>query len=605
MRGRQVMGFVVFVAAALLAPASALAQTVYRQGVVAADHPEASRAGAMMLEKGGNAVDAAVATSFALSVVRPQSCGIGGGGFMLVRLVEDPRTPGSGPIEIAIDYREQAPGAVGPDYFENLDDADASQWSGSASGVPGTVAGLLHALDRFGTLDRATVMAPAIALADAGFDADAAYVEAAQETIAWFQEDTRRALLRPFVWETLLREGAVAVGDRIRNPQQAETLRAIARDGREAFYSGAIAQRIVDEVARFRGAMTLDDLAAYEVAEREPLAGAFHGRRVLAMPPPSSGGVATLQILGALERYEASSGESLASLGHNTGPYIHVVAEAMKHAFADRATWLGDTDFADAPIDRLLSGARLDEIAAAIDPDQTHKASFYGMAPAPAPDGGTSHLSVVDRFGNAVACTETINLGFGSRIAPDGLGFCLNNEMDDFTTRRGQANAFGLRQSDLNLPAPRKRPLSSMSPTIVLDEDGAVEMVVGASGGPRIITGTIETLLNALVFGMGAEDAVSAPRFHHQWRPHVLAVEPALDPDGMRAGGNSQQAVQSMMQRGPALLAMRRAIQDRGHMWGTVPTVGVVQAIVRAPGGAGFQAASDPRKGGRPAGVTE
>ncbi|MFG0276038.1 MAG: gamma-glutamyltransferase [Phycisphaerales bacterium] len=595
----------VVVAAVWLAPAGALAQTVYRQGVVAADHPEASRAGALMLEKGGNAVDAAVATSFALSVVRPQSCGIGGGGFMLVRLVEDPRTPGSGPIEIAIDYREQSPGAVGPDYFENLDDPDASRWSGSAAGVPGTVAGLLHALERFGTLDRATVMAPAIALAENGFDVDAAYVEAAQDAIAWFQEDPRRPLLRAFVWETLLRDGAVAVGDRIRNPQQAATLRAIARDGRDAFYTGEIAQRIVDEVARYGGAMTLEDLGAFEVAEREPLVGSFHGRRVLAMPPPSSGGVATLQVLGALERYEASSGESLASMGHNSAPYMHTVAEAMKHAFADRAAWMGDTDFADAPIDRLLSGARLDAIASAINPDETHRASFYGMAPAPAPDGGTSHLSVVDRFGNAVACTETINLGFGARIAPDGLGFCLNNEMDDFTTRRGQTNAFGLRQSDLNLPAARKRPLSSMSPTIVLGDDGAVELVVGASGGPRIITGTIETLLNVLVFGMGAEEAVGAPRFHHQWRPHVLAVEPSLDPASPKEVGNSQREVQSMMQRAPALMALRRAIQDRGHMWGTVPTVGVVQAIVRAPGAEGYEAASDPRKGGRPAGVTD
>ena len=601
---RTLIGFTAAFSTLLGAVAPGAAQTVYRHGVVAADHPEASRAGAMMLEQGGNAVDAAVATSFALSVVRPQSCGIGGGGFMLVRLTEDPRTPGSGPIEIALDYREQAPAGVGPEYFEGLDDDQASRWSGSASGVPGTVAGLLHALDRFGTLDRATVMAPAIRLAEDGFQADAAFVDAARDLIPWFEEDPTRMTTRAFVWETFLREGAVAVGDLIRNPQQAAVLRAIARDGREAFYAGETAQRIVDAVQKAGGVMTLDDLSSYTVAEREPLLGAFHGRRVLAMPPPSSGGVATLQVLGALDRYEEISGTTLASMGHNTPEYVHTVAEAFKHAFADRAAWLGDADQADVPLDRLLSDERLDAIASAIDPGKTHGRSFYGMAPAPAPDGGTSHLSVVDRFGNAVACTETINLGFGSRITPDGLGFCLNNEMDDFTTRRGQANAFGLRQSELNLPAPRKRPLSSMSPTIVLDEAGEVELVAGASGGPRIITGTIQTILNALIFGMPAEEAVSSLRFHHQWRPHVLAVEPSLDPTRARPAGDSPQDVQRMMQRAPALQALKRGIQERGHMWGITPSVGVVQAIVRVEEG-GYGAASDPRKGGSPAGARE
>jgi len=601
---RTLIGFAAAVST-LLATAAATAQTVYRHGVVAADHPEASRAGALMLERGGNAVDAAVATSFALSVVRPQSCGIGGGGFMLVRLTEDPRTPGSGPIEVAIDYREQAPAAVGPDYFESLDDDQASRWSGGASGVPGTVAGLLHALERFGTLDRATVMSPAIRLAENGFEADAAFVDAAQSLIPWFEEDPSRKTSRAFVWETFLRKGAVAVGDRIRNPQQAAALRAIASDGRDAFYTGETARRIVDAVQRAGGVMTLDDLSSYTVAERDPLEGTFHGRRVLVMPPPSSGGVATLQVLGALDRYEQTSGATLASMGHNSAAYVHIVAEAFKHAFADRAAWLGDTDHADAPIDRLLSGERLDAIASAIDPNETHGRSFYGMAPAPAPDGGTSHLSVVDRFGNAVACTETINLGFGSRIAPEGLGFCLNNEMDDFTTRRGQANAFGLRQSDLNLPAPRKRPLSSMSPTIVLGEDGAVEMVAGAAGGPRIITGTIQTMLNALVFGMPAEEAVSSPRFHHQWSPHVLAVEPPLDPSRARPASDTAQGVQEMMRRAPALQALKDGVQERGHMWGRTGAVGVVQAIVRAGEPGAYEAASDPRKGGAPAGARE
>lgn len=586
-----------------LAATQAGAQAVHRRGVVAADHPEASRAGAMMLERGGNAVDAAVATSFALSVVRPQSCGLGGGGFMLIHLVEDPRTPGSGPVEIAIDYRERAPGAMDEAHFERIDDPDASRWTGSAVGVPGTVAGLLHALERFGTLDRSVVMAPAIRLAEEGFEVDAAFEETARGVSEWYEERPERKRTHAFVWETFLREGQVRVGDRIRNPQQAETLRRIMREGRDAFYAGETARRVVDTVRDAGGVMTLEDLAGHRVTEREPLEGVFHGRRVLAMPPPSSGGVATLQTLGALERYERLHESPLKDLGHNTPAYIHIVAEAFKHAFADRAAWMGDADFADPPIDRLLSDERLEEIAAAIDPQRTHKPSFYGMAPAPSPDAGTSHHSVVDRFGNAVATTETINLGFGSRLSPDGLGFALNNEMDDFTTRLGEANAFGLRQSELNMPEGGKRPLSSMSPTIVLGEDGGVEVVAGGSGGPRIITGTIQTLLNALVFGMGAEEAVSAARFHHQWRPHVLAVEAGLDPSMYEAPGDTAGDVRRMMQRAPELLALKREIQGRGHMWGRTGSVGVVQAIVRAGEAGAFEAASDPRKGGAPAGA--
>lgn len=575
-------------AAVLLTPApdDRAFSASYPLGAVAADHPLASEAGAAMLRRGGNAVDAAVAAGFTLSVVRPESCGVGGGGFMVIYL---PADPVRGRVVTAIDHRETAPAGVTPETYEHAPDG-ASINSGLGVGVPGTVAGLLHALEKYGTLDRAAVLQPAIDAATAGFEADAHYVRAVRSAMARLSPEARGQ--RPFLWNNLFRSGEVEVGDLIVNHPQAELLSAIAAVGPGAFYHSS---QLEATVVAAGGVMTREDLASYRVNEVRPLEMAFAGRTLLAMPPPSSGGVCLGMTLGVLERQLA------APLPEWTGPRwhageVHALTEAYRHAFADRARWLGDPAFVDVPVQRLLSDAALSGLAARVRADLALDAGACGTTRDAAPgagaseaprvppdDAGTSHLSAVDRWGGAVACTQTINLEFGSLVTVEDWGICLNNEMDDFTTRRGHANAFALRQSERNLPAPGKRPLSSMSPTIVLDAEGRVEAVAGASGGPRIITATSQALLHALVRGLPAADAVSRPRFHHQWSPHLLQVEPAFlhdDPDG-------------------SMLADLRA---RGHTVTLDRSGAAVQVILRRADGTGWDAACDPRKGGRPAG---
>ncbi len=590
------------VVASLAFAAGVLAQpTVFTRGVVAADHEIASRAGAEILARGGNAVDAAIATSFTLSVVRPMSCGIGGGGFMLIH---DPDAP-DGARTVALNYRETAPAAITPDYFVNHSDPDASRYTGAAAGVPGTVSGLFEAHKRFGSLPWADLLAPAIRAAEEGFAVDESYMASARDALDWFDEDPARRDRNAFLWSRFLRDGAVALGDVIRNPEQARALRLIAQRGPSAFYEGPIAEAIVRAARNAAGVITAADLHGYRAREESPISGSFLGRTVVVMPPPSSGGIATLQVLGTIERHAEIIGTSIDALGHNSPAYIHTLAEAFKHAFADRAAHLGDAAFVDVPVARLLDPLTIDSFAERIDPTATGPLKSYGSAPgetaAPPDDAGTSHFSVIDSRGMAVACTETINLTFGSRVAVEEFGFFLNNEMDDFTTVPGGVNAFGLRQSDLNLPAAGKRPLSSMSPTIVLDTAGRVELVTGAAGGPRIITGTIQTILNVLAFGMDAGVAVSAPRVHHQGFPPVLALEGALgDPDGTDADA-SPDGVMRLIAEVNESRARLAALESRGHRVGTIGNVGVAQIVVRA--GDGYAAASDPRRGGAPAGV--
>lgn len=545
---------------------------VYPAGAVAADHPLASEAGAEILRAGGNAIDAAVATSFALSVVRPYSCGIGGGGFMVIYLKNDPSGGHDTPLATAIDYRERAPHAITPDYFEDKPD-DWSRTSGAAVGVPGTVAGLLHALEEYGTLDRATVMAPAIRLAREGFEADAHMrraLEGVPESAAWIIETFREPAQQ---------------GRPITNPAQARALEWIAERGHEGFYEGPIAQAIAARARSAGGLLTEADLRMYRATEVSPLRRGFRGREVLAMPPPSSGGVTMLEALGILERRL----NLISGADRFDARFLHVFVEAMKHAFADRAEWLADPEYVDVPIDRLLSDKYLDVLAASVDAERTFEPAHYGSREYVAEDGGTSHISVVDRWGNAVACTETINLVFGSRVAVPEIGVCLNNQMDDFTTRLGEPNAFGLRQSADNLPAPGKRPLSSMSPTIVLDADGEVEIVAGASGGPRIITGTTQVILNVLLFGMSAEEAVGATRVHHQWLPDVVFAEP-----GGRLWHEGGSSLYETLPR------VGEGLRERGHTLDARRDIGVVQLIVGRDGV--WEAVSDPRKGGEPAG---
>ena len=562
-------------------------EATFPRAAVAADHAIASAAGAEILAKGGNAVDAAVATSFTLSVVRPMSCGMGGGGFMVIKFHDDPK---HGNLATALNYRETTPGAVHPDFYEKDADKEASTVGGKACGIPGSVHGLLYALEKYGTLDRATVMAPAIRAAREGFVVDQYYIDGAKARIKWFNENQSRKSRFAFVWKRFLREGNVKIGDRITLREQANALELIARDGADAFYKGPIALAIVKTIEQDGGVMTMDDLAGYTLREVAPLKYTAFGRAALTMPPPSSGGIAIGQVAqllnsrGALTFPPFVGRDEVArkrSEWFDTADGRHTFVEAAKHAFADRARHLADPAFSPVPVAEMLDKHYLRQLS--IEPT-TRPTAAYGGNPAaltsPRPDDhGTSHFSVIDARGNAVACTETINLEFGSKLAVAEYGFCLNNEMDDFTTRRGQANAFKLVQSDRNLPEPGKRPLSSMTPTIVLDDKGDVLIIAGASGGPRIITGTLQAILNVLLKDNTAGEAVAAPRIHHQWQPDILYAEKgALTPEAAEE------------------------LKKKGHVIEPTGVVGNVQLIRRSKTGKGWNAACDPRKGGRPAG---
>lgn len=435
--------------------------------------------------------------------------------------------------------------------------------------VPGTVAGLVYAHQRYGKLPLASVVQPAIDLAERGFAADAHYAAMSADLIKKFEKNPGWKHRFAFVWQRMLRGGQVRVGDVIVAPEQAAVLRLIARQGRAGFYEGDVARQIVHAVRKDGGDLSLDDLRRYQPRELEPVRATVFGRTFVGMPPPSSGGVTMLEALRIMEAAGYDAGRLC-----DDAASAHIMVEALKHAFADRARWFGDPGFVDVPVEGLLSDRNVRARAGSIDLAQTQAPQSYGSAEPMSDDHGTSHFSVVDAAGNAVACTETINLEFGSLLSIDAYGFVLNNEMDDFLTVRGEPNAFGLVQGERNLPAPGKRPLSSMSPTLVFDEQGLL-LVVGGSGGPRIITGTMQVILNALA-GASAQEALARPRVHHQWMPDRLELEPG------------------------ALGDARGDLEAMGHELGERSEIGNVQIILRR--GQGWEAASDPRKGGKPAG---
>ena len=544
----------------------------FEHGCVAADHPLASEAGAEMLRRGGNVVDAAVATAFALTVVRPQSCGIGGGGFMVIWNAEEQAA-------VAIDYRERAPAAATRDMFspkngEKLD-AGLSRRGGLAVAVPGDVAGLCFALENYGTFELPMVLEPAIRLAREGFAVDATFAGVQADVLADLKsrsgdEDRFATLIDKY-----LNDGdAQQAGDHFQ-PPVAKVLERIADWGADGFYRGPVAEAIITEVQRQGGVMTLDDLASIEPVVREPLRGEHAGYEVITMPPASSGGIAILETLNILAAYEwAHPDQALSRLGHHSPQSVHLITEAMKHAFADRAEFLGDADFADVPIDRLLSRQHAERLAARIDPNRALPLKAYGRF-AGTDDGGTSHFSVIDTKGNSVACTETINTYFGSFVVEPTYGIVLNDEMDDFAAVPGEPNAYGLIQSEANAVEPGKKPLSSMSPTILIKE-GQATIAVGGSGGPRIISGTLQTVLNLTTFGLSPSEAVTSPRFHHQWLPDTLFVEDDLLPD------------------------LKSPLEGFGHKVTRRSSLCVIQAAVRTEDG--LVGVSDPRKGGRPAG---
>ncbi len=535
--------------------------------MVAADHPVASKVGAKMLAKGGNVVDAAVATSFALAVVRPYSSGLGGGGFMIVHQAGEP--------SIVIDYRETAPGAAGPNrYLDEKGDVIPGKtvrghW---AVGVPGHVKGMAYALKHYGTMGLAEVLKPAIKLAWEGFKVDEHTHQAMVRLERFLKAKPKLAPKYAEIARIYLKEGEpYEVGDRLKQEDLSKTLRVIADGGAEAFYSGVIARRIIDDMKTHYGPMTIKDLKDYRVRLRTPLKGSYRGYEVVGMPPPSSGGACMLQILNVMKGFDPKE------IG--LPAYYHALSESMKHAFADRASYLGDQDFHEVvgeDVAKMISVEHAQIVRAAITPGKIGEAQHYGRHWL-GDDSGTSHFSVIDAEGNAVAATETINLTFGSKVVPLGTGIVLNDELDDFTIKTGVPNEFGLMMSDRNLIKAGQRPLSSMSPTLLL-KDGKAVLAAGASGGPRIITATLQTILQIVDFGKRPDAAVAAPRIHHQWSPDVLRYEMGLD--------------------GAVLSALASSGNKMEKYAGS--RAGVCQVVYR-DGGSIF-GASDPRKGGRPAG---
>jgi gamma-glutamyltranspeptidase / glutathione hydrolase len=507
-------------AAAPLRPAHA------QHAMVASVHELASRAGVEMMQAGGNAVDAAVATGFALAVVHPQAGNLGGGGFLLLRKA-------SGEVRF-IDFREKAPAAATQDMYLDAQGnviENASLIGYKAIGVPGSVAGLVYAEKKYGKLSLDKVMAPAIRLARDGFP------------LAWEDaEDLRDEDLAEFPASKRIfqRDGKYYLpGEILKQPELARTLERIAKNP-DDFYHGTMARELAAAIAKGGGLITADDLAQYEVKEREPIRGTYRGYEIISAPPPSSGGIALVEILNILEGFD------LAKLGNRSAQAVHFTVEAFRRAFYDRAEFLGDPDFAKIPVPQLIDKRYAEAWRESIDPNRASvskdlkRPSVFnelervaGSRPATIREPkNTTHYSVVDPEGNAVAVTTTLNDSFGSRVTAEGLGFLLNNEMDDFAVKQGVPNAYGLIQGPANSIGPGKRPLSAMTPTIVL-KDGKLFLVLGSPGGPTIITTVANILMGVVDFGLDIQEAVNAPRFHHQWLPDAIDVEDRLSPDTM------------------------------------------------------------------------
>ena len=476
----------------------------------------ASEAGLEMLKKGGNAIDAAVATGFALAVTLPRAGNIAGGGFMLVHLAESDE-------QVFIDYREMAPAGASRDMFLNEDgtvDKRKAYNSVSAAGIPGTVAGLIHALEKYGTLDLKTVIQPAIDLAENGFEVPAALhlnLRSASQRLARNDEANRVYLGGTGT--------APDMGSLFKQPDLAATLKRVRDKGFDGFYKGKTAELIAAEMQRGGGVMNVEDLASYRAIERQPVRSSFRGYDIVSAPPPSSGGVHVSQILKLLEPYP------IEDMGHNSAAYLHLLIESMKLAYADRSEYLGDPDRTEIPVKTLTSESYLDRRRALIQADVATPSEV--IKPGNVDDNEsteTTHFSIVDQFGNVVTNTYTINFSFGSGIVVPGTGMLLNNEMDDFAAKPGSPNGYGLVQGEANAVAAGSRPLSSMTPTLVF-KDGKPWVATGSPGGSRIITAVAQTLLNLMAFDMTLGMATSSPRIHHQWMPDRAMVEPGISSD--------------------------------------------------------------------------
>lgn len=512
-------------------------------GMVVSDSRIASAVGRDVLKRGGNAIDAAVATALALAVTYPAAGNLGGGGFMMIRLA-DGRC-------VALDFREVAPALAARDmYVRQPKDSTVGY---RAVGVPGTPAGLWDAHRKYGKLKWPVLVEPAIRLAKDGFPLSRELANSLKSHASEFKPF-------PESYRQFNRNGRFFTGGEIfRQPALADTL-ARMKKGPEGFYTGPTAERLADAMRRNGGFVSLNDLARYRAVARKPLHASYDGYEIYTMPPPSSGGIALLQMLQTVEPLLDRPG---------TAQTIHVTVEAMKRAFADRAAFLGDPEFVKVPVERLLAPSRIQKFQKEIGATATPAEKILPNLDTPHEGTNTTHFSVVDAAGNSVACTTTLNTGYGSGVTV--AGFLLNNEMDDFASAPGRPNAYGLIQGEANAIAPGKRPLSSMTPT-VLAKNGRLFMVLGSPGGPTIINTVFQSILNVTKFGMDVERAVTAPRVHHQWRPDTIAYEPfALSPDVMEA------------------------LRARGHAFAARPsTMGSCHAIMVLPDG--WRAAGvDPR----------
>ncbi len=571
------------------AQAASLPPTESTTGLVVSVQHLAAEAGADILRQGGNAIDAAVAVGYAEAVVNPCCGNIGGGGFLTAHLADG--------RDIFIDFRETAPAAATRDMYLNAAGQPvlgASLFGWKAVAVPGTVLGLDTALVKYGTMPRATVMAPAIRLAREGFVLTAADADMLARGAPLLRQNAAAA--RIFLHPD---RSPLQAGDRLRQPELAATLQAIADNGPDAFYAGKI-PRAVEAASRAGGGIiTAADFAAYRVTETPPLTCTYRGHLIESAPPPSSGGTTICEILNILEGYD------LRGMGFHAADAVHVMTEAFRLAFFDRNIWLGDPAFVHAPLTRLLSKNYAARLRGTIGDKAMPSASLGPAIPPPGEKTETTHFSVLDKAGGAVAVTTTINGGFGAGVIAGDTGFLLNDEMDDFTTKPGAPNQFGLMQGEANEIAPGKRPLSSMAPTIVLQggeskggvsKNGSVEMVLGSPGGPRIITAIVETILNVTDYGMDAQEAVDAPRLHHQWLPDVLYAEPfALSPDTRALLEQMGYHIREQKPSGAVALIASGALEGPATI-----SFGADAAVTHKPRQDAFYGANDSR---RPTGV--
>ena len=526
-----------------------------QHGMVASVDALATQVGVEILRQGGNAVDAAVAVGFALAVTHPQAGNLGGGGFMLLRTASGRAT--------AIDFREMAPGHASRDMFldkQGNADSKLSLTSHLASGTPGTVAGLALAAQKYGTLPLSTLLAPAIRLARDGIpvnDALADDLKTYGKEVLITHPNSKAIFYKAdgTPWQK---------GDRLVQKNLAHSLQLIARQGPDAFYKGEIADEIAGEMAQHGGLINKADLAAYRAVERQPISGTYRGYEVFSMPPPSSGGIHIVQILNILEKFD------LAKMGFGSADAMQVMAEAEKYAYADRSEYLGDPDFVKVPWQALTSKAYAKTLAQQIDVAKARPSSEIKPGKLePYESNQTTHFSVVDKQGNAVAVTYTLNTYFGSGIVAGKSGILMNNEMDDFSAKPGTPNVYGLVGGEANAVQPAKRPLSSMSPTIVA-KGGKTWLVTGSPGGSRIITTVLQMVVNSIDFGMNVAEATNAPRFHHQWLPDQLRVEKGFSPDTLRL------------------------LEAKGQHVKVLPSMGSTQSIMIGPDGM-LYGASDPR----------